>query len=211
MGKRLIAAFAVLLLAACGGGETRRVEKPVGEVRATLASMPAEADVMDMAVAFPGTTYFLEAGGDQLTWHFTHNGQDYGRFVAELEEDGPGATTLTTRFENASDAELAGDLEFLRKVARQAAETSVIAALSGRSVDREAFGRQFAALMATNPLAAQKALVTTLADQMNRVAADMDSMAPEDPCLSDTDSIREQCEAFEDARAEAEAAGSGAE
>lgn len=192
----LVAVFAALLLAACGG-QTHRVEKPVGEVRATLMEMPPEADVMSMAASFPGTTYFLDSGGEQLVWHFTHNGKDYGRFVAVLAQDGPNATKVTTHFENSNDAELAGNLDFLRKVAKQAAETSIAAALSGRAVDRDAFGKQFAAMMLANPMAAQSAMGATLADQFNRISDDMDAMAPEDPCLSDNDATRRRCEEWE--------------
>jgi hypothetical protein len=195
MGKRWIAALAALVLAACS--QTQRVEKPVGEVHASLANMAPEADVMDMAASFPGTTYFLDAGGDQLVWHFTHDGKDYGRFVASLEADGPDATKVTTYFENASDADLASDLGFLRKMAKQAAEVSVAAALAGHSADRAALGQQFQAMMITSPIAAQKAVTATIADQMNRISDDMDAMAPEDPCLSDDDAARERCETFE--------------
>lgn len=191
MRMRLVAALAALLLAACG--ETQRVEKPITEVHATLASMPPQADVMDMATMFPGTTYFLEAGGEQLVWHFTYNGQDYGRYVASLKADGANATTVSTRFESDGDDKL----DFLRKMAKKAAETSVAAALSGRSVDRAAFGQQFRGMVVSNPMAAQTAVATTMADQMNRIADEMETMAPEDPCESDNDATRERCQTYE--------------
>lgn len=195
MGRRLIVALAALVLAACS--ETHRVEKPIDQVHATLSSLPPQADVMDMAASFPGTTYYLEQGGDQFVWHFTHNGKDYGRFVATLKADGPNATKVSTYFEKSNEADLAESLDFLRKMAKQAGEASIGAALAGRSVNRTAMGDQFRRMIITNPIAAQSAIAVTVADQMNRIADDMEAMAPEDPCESDNDEIRERCETFE--------------
>lgn len=157
---------ALLLLAACRNAQ--RVERPMDDVHGTLASIPADADAMELATTYPGTDYLLEQDGGRLIWHFRHNGQDYGRFVATLKEDGPAATKVSTRFENADDAELADKLGFLRDVARITAEASVAAALSGRAVDRAALQQQIGTQMVQDPTGAYTAAVEMIRSDLDR-------------------------------------------
>lgn len=158
--------LALLFLAACSNAQ--RVERPLDDVHATLASMPADANAMELATDFPGTDYYLEPDGGRLIWHFRHNGRDYGRFVATVREDGPGATKVSTHFEKADDAQIAGKLEFLRDIARMAAEASIAAALSGRAVDRAALQEQIRTQMVQDPTAAYTAVVETVSADMDR-------------------------------------------
>ena len=186
MSVALLAAS--LSLAACDNAE--RVERPYADVYATLASMPAEADVMDLATTFPGTDSWLENRPGQLTWHFTHEGKDYGRFLVTLAEDGASATKVSTSFEEANDAAASARLGFLRQMARKAGEASVAAALTGRPADRTALQQEMTQLIMSDPMAAQVAVIET-------VGSEMDRLAPEDPCDSDDRVRRERCETFE--------------
>lgn len=187
--SRLLAA-AVAMLTAAGCGNAQRVEKSLTEVHSTLLSMPAGADVMGLATTFPSTAYYLEPDGGRLIWHFTHDGKDYGRFIATLSEDGANATEVSTHFEEASDAAIAGNLDFLRKMAKTAGEASVNAALTGQPVDRAALQQEFQDLIAQDPMAAHSAAVATVSSEMSK-------MAPPDPCDSDDRATRERCETFE--------------
>lgn len=174
-----IAVFAAFFaLAACGNSQ--RVERSLTDVHATLASLPADADAIAVATTFPGTDYFVEDQGDQLIWHFRHQAQDYGRFVAKLSQDGPNATTVSTHFENASDAADAGNLAFLRQIAAKASEASISAALSGRSVDRSSLQQEIQAEVAKNPMAAQTAVIQTVGDEIDRIAQEQKDRAAED-------------------------------
>ena len=188
MRQMLAPLAAMILLAACSGG--RHVDKPLNEVYVMLTSMPAEANAMALATTFPGTSHYLQPDGGRLIWHFTHQGKDYGRFVAILREDGPNATVVSTAFEQANDAELSAKLGFLRKMARKAGDESVAAALEGRAVDRLAFQEEMKQMVLSDPMAAQMAAIET-------VGAEMDRLAPPDPCDSDDRATRERCETFE--------------
>ena len=186
MSVALLAAS--LSLAACDDAE--RVERPYADVYATLASLPAEADVIDLATTLPGTDSWLETRPGQLTWHFTHDGKDYGRFLVTVAEDGASATEVSTIFEESDDAAASARLGFLREMARKAGDASVAAALSGRPADRSALQQEMAQLLMSDPMAAQVAVIET-------VGSEMDRLAPPDPCDSDDRVVRERCETFE--------------
>jgi hypothetical protein len=160
---RFAPVLVLLFLAACGNSQ--HVKRPLGDVHASLISMPAEANAMALATTFPGTAYYLEPDGGRLVWHFTHNGKDYGRFVATLTEDGPAATHVSTSFETASDAPSAGNFDFLRKMARMAGEASIAAALAGRPVDRDTLQQKMTKLVASNPMAAHTAEIDRYAEE----------------------------------------------
>ena len=176
----ILAPLMALLLAACGN--THRVERPIGEVFANLSNLPAEADAMSLATQFPGTRYWAAEEGNKVIWHFAQGDREYGRFVAELTEAGPGATEVNTRFE----ADGASELAFLRDIAEAAADASLVAALEQRPVDRAAVQARIRELATSNPMGAQVATIKTVSDQI-------DAMAPPDPCESDDFDTRERC------------------
>ena len=175
--NRMAPLLALLLIAACSDG--RRVERSLTDVHATLSSLPADADAMSLATTFPGTGYYLEPDGGRLVWHFTHQGKDYGRFVATLSEDGPGATTVSTHFEDASDADAATNLDFLRKVARSVGEASIAAALEGRAVDRPALQQRITEWVKADPMAAHSAAIATVGAEMDRIVQAQESAVDE--------------------------------
>lgn len=164
-----------LALAACG--QSQSVDKPIGEVYATLSSLPADADAMSIATAaFPGTSFWAEpAAGNKIVWHFKRDAGEYGRYVAELSEDGPNRTTVRTWFEDGDDSAL----PFLRDIARSAGDASIKAALTGQPVDQSAIQAQVRQVIASNPVAAQVAVIETVSDRM-------DKMAPPDKCKTGT-------------------------
>ena len=94
---RWVAALAALALGSCGS--SINVEQSATEVLTTLASLPAESDAIGLATAFPGAGSYVEPLPDKVTWHFTHNGQEYGRFVAALNANGETSTSVSTDFE----------------------------------------------------------------------------------------------------------------
>ena len=169
-----VAALA-LALAACG--QSQSVDKPMGEVYATLSSLPADADAMSIATAaFPGTSYWVEPMGDhKIVWHFKRDAGEYGRYVAELSADGPNKTTVRTWFENGDDSAL----PFLRDIARSAGDASIKAALTGQPVEQSAIQNQVRQVIASNPVAAQVAVIETVSDRMQK-------MAPPDKCKTGT-------------------------
>lgn len=174
MRKMWLAPLAALVLAACG--QTQSVDRPLPEVLTTLSSLPGDANAMSLATSFPGTSYWVEPTADKVIWHFTRESGEYGRYVAELDADGPSKTTVTTYIEEVgSDANLA----FLRDIAKVAGDASVAAALEGRAVDRIAVENQIHKMIADNPVAAQMAAIQTVAEEMNR-------MAPPDTCKTGT-------------------------
>lgn len=164
----LIAPAIAAALASCSSGT--RVEKPLEEVHASLVSMSPQADAMNLATQFPGTAYYIQPDGSRLIWHFQHSGKDYGRFVATLKPDGDQATYVATSFEESNDAPAAGNLSFLRDIARIAGEASVAAALSGQPVDREAIRQRIVAQVAADPMAAHAATIETVSSEIDRLA-----------------------------------------
>jgi len=170
-----LAPLLALALAACG--QSQSVDKPIGEVHATLSSLPADADAMSIATsAFPGTSYWAEPSGDnKIVWHFKRDAGEYGRYVAELSADGPNKTTVRTWFENGDDS----SLPFLRDIARSAGDASIKAALAGQPVDRSGIEAEIRRRIASNPVAAQVAVIETVSDRM-------DKMAPPDKCKTGT-------------------------
>jgi hypothetical protein len=165
-----------LALAACG--QSQSVDKPMAEVYMTLSSLPADADAMSLATAvLPGTSYWVEpVGANKIVWHFKREAGEYGRYVAELSEDGPGKTTVATHFE---DGETGANMAFLRDIAKLAGDASIRAALTGQPVDRAAVQAQIRQQIASNPVAAQIATIETVSDEMHR-------MAPPDKCKTGT-------------------------
>ena len=190
MGKACLGLVAAaMLLAACGKSSTR-VEQPFVDVYGMLASLPAEANAMPLAIDYPGSSVALEPKTDQLIWHFTHRGIEYGRMIADIAKDGEQATKVTTHFEDVRDNPVVAKFDFLRKTARIAAEASLAAALGHRSVDQVAVRAQINQVYADNPVAMQMKTFEGIADQM-------DKMAPPDPSESDDPVIRRQAERME--------------
>jgi hypothetical protein len=168
------APFMALTLAGCGKSQT--VDKPLAEVQMTLSSLPADADAMSLATSIPGTGFWVEPLAGKVVWHFTRQSGEYGRYVAELSEDGPSKTTVTTHFE---DGPADSGLKFLDEIAVIAGDASVAAALQGRAVDRSGVKAQISQHIASNPMAAQVQVIETVADEMDR-------MAPPDRCKTGT-------------------------
>jgi hypothetical protein len=195
--------LALLLLAACG--KTTHVDQPVAVVHDKLAALPPQANALTYTTKFPGTDYFVEPQGDRLVWHFRHEGKDYGRFVAKLKEDGPNSTNVSTWFEKSNDAQLSNQLGFLRDLAKAAAEASVDAALTGKTVDQGQFKQFLVAQATANPMgAAQAAMGTASAavDKAMKEQADRDyynspvvpkgGVLPEPGVLPERGGVREQ-------------------
>ena len=190
MGKAWLGLVAAaILLAACGKSSTR-VEQPFVNVYGMLASLPAEANAMPLAIDYPGSSVALEPKTDQLIWHFTHQGIEYGRMIADIAKDGEQATNVTTHFEDVRDNPVVAKFDFLRKTARIAAEASLAAALSRHSVDQVAVRAQINQVYVDNPVAMQMKM-------MEGIAAQMDKMAPPDSSESDDPAIRRQAERME--------------
>lgn len=166
----------VVALALAGCGKSQTVDKPLAEVQMTLSSLPADADAMSLATSTPGTGFWVEPLPGKVVWHFTRPSGEYGRYVAELSEDGPSKTTVTTHFED-GPADLG--LKFLDEIAIIAGDASVAAALQGRAVDRSGVQAAISQHIANNPVAA-------MATTMESVADEMDRMAPPDKCKTGT-------------------------
>ena len=191
MGKAWVGLVAAaLMLAACGKSSTR-VEQPFVNVYGMLASLPADANAMPLATDYPGSSVELEPRTDQLIWHFTHQGVEYARMIAEIAAEGEKATSVTTHFEDVRDNPVVAKFDFLRKTARIAAEASLGAALGRHSVDQVAVRAQINQVYADNPVAMQMKTFEGIADQM-------DKMAPPDPSESDDPAIRRQAERMEE-------------
>lgn len=181
---------AAMLLAACGKSSTR-VEQPFVDVYGLLAGLPAEANAMPLATDYPGSSVALEPRTDQLIWHFTHQGIEYGRMIAEIAKDGEQATKVTTHFEDVRDNPVVAKFDFLRKTARIAAEASLAAALGRHSVDQVAVRAEINQVYAANPVAMQMKTFEGISEQMSK-------MAPPDPSESDDPVIRRQAERMEE-------------
>jgi len=164
-------------LALVGCSETQSVDKPLADVQTMLVSLPSDANAMPLATRFPGTSYYVEPATNKVVWHFVREGTgEYARYVAELSEDGPGKTSVSTYLE---DGPADSNLSFLDDVAKLAGDASVAAALHGTPVDRSAVQQQIAQQMVNNPLAAQITTIETVADEMDR-------LAPPDKCKTGT-------------------------
>jgi hypothetical protein len=173
---RLLMLLPALTLAACGA-DTLTVDKPFAEVYATLISLPGDANAMSLATSYPGTSYYVEPADHKVTWHFVRDGKgEYATYVAELTEDGPNKTKVSTHLE---DGPADTNLSFLDKVAKIAADASVAAALGSGQVDKSAVQQQIAQQMVSDPLAAQTAAIETVSDEM-------DKEAPPDTCKTGT-------------------------
>jgi hypothetical protein len=169
-----VAPLIAVALVACG--EKHSVDRPMAEVLTTLSSLPSDANAMQLATSFPGTSYWVEPAADKVVWHFTRASGEYGRYVAKISADGPNRTTVTTYVEEAgSDANLA----FLRDIAKVAGDASVVAALEGLAVERAAVQQQIQKMIGDNPVAAQMAAIQTVAEEMDR-------LAPPDKCKTGT-------------------------
>jgi hypothetical protein len=164
-------------LAFAGCSESQSVEKPYAEAFAALTSMPGDADAMSLATRFPGTSFYIEPTDHKVIWHFVRDGTgEYARYVAELSEDGPNKTTVSTHLE---DGPADSNLSFLDTVAKIAGDASVTAALHGTAVDRSAIQQQIAQEMIKNPLASQITTIETVSDEMKK-------QAPADSCKTGT-------------------------
>lgn len=167
----LVAPLLALLLVACGNSQT--VDRPMADVHSLLSDLPSEADAMSLATSYPGTSLWVEPMADKIIWHFMREGTgEYGRYVAELSQDGTSRTSVSTRFE---DGPADSNLLFLDEVAKIAADASIAAALQGQPVDRATIQSQITQKMISNPMAAHEAAIETVADEMDR-------QAPPDPC-----------------------------
>src|SRR6185295_17694900 len=134
-------------------------------------------NALSLATSYPGTSYYVEPGDQKVTWHFARVGTgEYGRYVAEISEDGPNKSTVSTHFE---DGPADPTLSFLDKVAEIAMDASVTAALQGKAVDKSAVQSQIAQQMVSNPIAAQTAVIETVSDEIDR-------QAPPDTCKTGT-------------------------
>lgn len=170
-----LAPLSALVLAACA--DKQSVDRPASEVYTILTSLPSDSDAVSLATRFPGTSYFIEPAPGKVVWHFVREGSgEYGRYIAEISEDGPTKSTVATHFE---DGPADSNLSFLDTVAKIALDASVTAALQGKAVDRSAVQSQITQQMVSNPLAAHTAAIETVADEMDR-------MAPPDKCETGT-------------------------
>lgn len=167
--------LSALTLAGCS--DSQSVDKPLAEVYMILTSLPGDANAMSLATRFPGTSYYVEPADHKVTWHFVRDGKgEYARYVAELTEDGPNTTKISTHLE---DGPADSNLSFLDDVAKIAADASITAALHGNSVDRSAVQQQITQQMISNPLASQITTIETVSDEMQKEA-------PPDRCKTGT-------------------------
>ena len=164
--RKFTALLALLLLAGCS--ETQRIDRPIGDVRTTLVSLPQQSNAMDFSQVYRETDTILEDQGNRLIWHFRRNGLDYARYTVELEADGDSATNITSNFETADDASDADQLGFLRNLARKAAEASVAAALAGRAVNQAEFQQILQQEAVNNPTSFAKTSMKSASDAMDR-------------------------------------------
>ncbi len=170
MGKVWVSvAAAALLLAACGKSETR-IEQPSIDVYAMLSSLPQDANALPLATSYPGSSFYLDPQPDKLVWHFTHQGIEYGRMIAEVTPDGAAATDVSYYFEDVHDNPAVERFHFLRDVARIAAEASVEAALQRRPVDLAAVQAGIDKVYANNPVANQMKMIDTISERMDEMA-----------------------------------------
>lgn len=200
--RRLPILSALMVLGACSGESETAVSEPLA-VYAKLTSMPRNADVMHLAKQAAGTDYYLEPNGGELIWHFRMKGNDYCRFVADLHEDGPNATRVATRAEDAGEAADAAvaqgserpDYRYLCHVARIAGEESVAATLAHREAQTRAVWDAIREYAAANPMAVMR----TASAAMDEAARSSDW---DDPSQSDNAMRREDWESLQRVREE---------
>ncbi len=168
----------VLALVLGGCGNSQSVDKPAAEVYSMLASLPSDADALSLATRYPGTAYYVEPGNGKLVWHFSRDGTgEYGRYIAEISENGPNKSTVSTHFE---DGPADTNLTFLDKVAQIALDASIAAVLQGKPVDRSVVQTEITQAMVSNPVSAQIAAIETVSDEIDR-------QAPPDSCEEGTE------------------------
>jgi hypothetical protein len=124
------------LLGACSGGISRTVDSPPIDVRTALAGNETTLGFTDQLV---GASHFSEATEKGIIWHFTVNGQDYGRYVITIA-DKPGGSRVSAAFEEV-DGPSNTAVPFLRDTARAASNEALLAALEHRPVNTANFQR----------------------------------------------------------------------
>ena len=138
---------------AFGGGEV--YDRPVADVYATLAYMPMPKQFKETFSQVPGSEIRVDrVEGQSVTWRFTQNGHELGRFRADLAPSGAG-TRVTVGFQP-GDAIPEGDLRevaalpLIESVAEIAIAEQVDATLESRPFDEERMARAIAVYVATH-------------------------------------------------------------
>jgi len=170
---------AALSLSACSGGVSRSVDSPPVDVRAALA---ANAGTLGLADQLTGVSHSSEITDQGVTWHFTVNGQDYGRYVIAIA-DRPAGSKVSAYFEDVEvDGAANSAIPFLRQTARALSDEVLLATLEKRPIDANALKRVMIATTVRDPMAVagmQQAIMGEAANAMQEINNPNPRMGPQ--------------------------------
>jgi hypothetical protein len=184
----------MILLAACSGRNSHVAAEPLNDVRRRLIAIPAQANVLPVAMQAAGTSYWQESSDNPFVWRFAMNGHPYCTFYAELKEQGPGKTQVITWTERAEEAAKAAaaaggdraDYSYLCDVARIAGEETVAAAVGNRPADEQIVLSQLRRNLVADPASAMRSADAAMDEAIR------DAPTSLDPCEEDVAS--KKCE-----------------
>jgi hypothetical protein len=155
-------------------------EQPLAATFATLAALPPVPRGVDNLVGMykSGVDATVDNVPNQsVTWHFTMNGHEFGRYSALLTEKDPARTSVQLKFEdidpNVGDDKILqlADFPFMRGLVTTVIGEHINSALDGRPFDRQAVSQAFAARAALNPAGFQRGVAVSMesaAHEMDR-------------------------------------------
>ncbi len=164
-------------LAACSGGVSRTVDTAPIDVRAALAANESKLTFVDQLVGADHSTELTDQG---ITWHFTVNGQDYGRYVITVADRRVGSK-VSAYFEEV-DGPSNTAIPFLRQSARAISDEVLLATLEKRAVDPNTLKRALIVNTVRDPMAVagmQQAVVGELANAMQEINDPNPRMGPQ--------------------------------
>jgi hypothetical protein len=157
--------YALLLgtafLAACGG-VSRTVDSPPIDVRTALAANAATLGFADQLVGASHSTELTDKG---ITWHFTVNNQDYGRYVITIA-DKPKGSKVSAKFEEV-DGPTNSAVPFLRDTARTISQETLLATLEHRAINAATWKRSLIVNAVRNPAAVAGMQQAVMAEAVN--------------------------------------------
>lgn len=175
------ALLAVILaaLAACSGGVSRTVDTAPIDVRAALA---ANSGTLGMADQLTGVSHSTETTDTGLVWHFTVNGQDYGRYVITIADRTVGSK-VSAYFEDVDvDGPANQAVPFLRQTARALSDEVLLASLEHRAIDANTLERVMITTTVRDPMAVagmQQAIMGEVSNVMREMNDPNPRMGPQ--------------------------------
>ena len=168
-------AVGALSLAACSGGVSRTVDSPPIDVRAALL---ANAGTLSFADQLSGVAHTAEQTDRGITWHFTVNGQEYGRYVISIA-DRPVGSKVSAWFEKV-DGPTNSAVPFLRDSAKAISQETLLATLEHRAIDSGALKRMLIVSTVGDPTKVAGMQQAVMAEAVNA----MQDIGPGGPTLA---------------------------